>query len=69
MNNVVNFCKQKKQSGVFSLICAASIGLFGCGSDSSSSGPDATNDLCSVTKTGNSVTVKTAANGTATTTV
>ena len=69
MNNVVNFCKQKKQSGVFSLICAASIGLLGCGSDSSSSGPDATSDVCSVTKTGNSVTMKTTAGGATTTTV
>lgn len=69
MKNAVNFYKQKKETAFLSLFCAASIGLFGCGSDSSSSGPDATSDVCSVTKTGNSVTMKTTAGGATTTTV
>ena len=69
MKEIVNFRKQKKQTAVLPFLCAASIGLFGCGSDSSSSGPDVPSDVCSVTKSGNSVTVKMAANGTVTTTV
>ena len=51
-----------------SLACLASFIVFGCGGDSGSS-PSVQNDECSVTKTANSVTVKSVVDGASTTTV
>jgi hypothetical protein len=58
-----------KQIALISTLCAAGFGLFGCGSDSSGSGPNAQGDVCSVTKSGNTLTVKMDANGATTTTI
>jgi len=55
-------------SPIISLVCAASLLVFGCGGDSSSS-PSVQNDVCSVTKTANSVTVKSTVDGASTTTI
>ena len=46
-----------------SLACAAGLAVFGCGGDSGSGPSAAQNDVCSVTKTTNSVTVKTFVDG------
>ena len=53
---------------LISLACAAGLAVFGCGGDSSS-GPSAQNDVCSVSKTSNAVTVKTSIDGASVTTV
>ena len=52
-----------------SLACAAGLAVFGCGGDSGSGPSAAQNDVCSVTKTTNSVTVKTSVDGASVTTV
>ncbi|MBR2197673.1 MAG: hypothetical protein IJ909_04445 [Fibrobacter sp.] len=59
----------KNTIALASAVCAASFGLFGCGSDSNGSGPNSQGDVCSVTKNGNSLTVKMEANGAVTTTI
>ena len=60
----------KNTIALASAVCAASFGLFGCGSDSSGgSGPNSQSDVCSVTKNGNSLSVKMEANGVVTTTI
>ena len=52
-----------------SAVCAAGLGLFGCGSDSNGSGPNSQGDVCKATKSGNFITVEMNANGAVTTTI
>ena len=59
-NRIVN---KKNTIALASAVCAASIGLFGCGSDSKGSGPNAQGDVCTVDKNGNTLTVKNDVNG------
>ena len=60
----------KKKLAVISSLCAASFGLFGCGSDSSGgSGPNSQSDVCSISKSDKSITVAMNANGVVTTTI
>lgn len=65
-NRIVN---RKNTIALASAVCAASIGLFGCGSDSKGSGPNAQGDVCTVDKNGNTLTVKNDVNGVVTTTI
>ena len=65
-NRIVN---RKNTIALASAVCAASIGLFGCGSDSKGSGPNAQGDVCTADQTGNTLTVKNDVNGVVTTTI
>jgi hypothetical protein len=59
----------KNTIALASAVCAASFGLFGCGSDSNGSGPNSQGDVCKATKSGNFITVEMNANGAVTTTI